>query len=111
MPFIPDGTNENSHENITVRFQLPIINGFVQPADKQKTMSSRVTPAEAMSAIPGARVIDYRNGRIYTEVDQVDGLEYSSSNDKLVLELPPINADEAYGVGEDYHQVIRDLGL
>lgn len=100
-----------SFEDITVRFQLPIINGFVQPADKQKTMSSRITPAEVMIAIPGARVVDYRTGRIYTEVDQVDGLEYNDIHDKLVLELPSINADEAYGVGEDYHQIIRGLGL
>lgn len=99
-----------SFEDINIRYTLPIINGFVQPADGQKRLSTRVTVQEAMVAIPGSRVVDYRYNLIYTDPDRLD-IDYAASHDKLVFELPPILAGQSYGASEDHHETLRVLGL
>lgn len=98
-----------SFSTIQIRYTLPIVNGFVKPADGQRKLSNRVTPAEVMTAIPGARVVDYRYNRVYTDPSQLDGIDYCYCRDDLVLELPTINAGQSYGTGEDYHETIRAL--
>lgn len=99
-----------SFNSINIHYELPIINGFVQPADGQKTLSNRVTPAEAMTAIAGSVVFDYRYNREYTTVAQVD-FDFCFCHDKLVLRLPPIKAGQSYGDNEDHHETLRALGL
>lgn len=99
-----------SFSEINFKYTLPIINGFVQPADGQKRLSERVSVQAAMTAIPGSRVVDYRYGLVYTDPDRLN-IDYSSFHDKMVFEFPEIQIDQAYGTNEDYHQVLRALGL
>lgn len=99
-----------SFSEINFNYSLPIINGFVQPANGQDRLSTRVTIQEAMVAIPGSRVVDYRNGVIYTDSSRMN-IDYSSLHDKLVFEFPAIQIDQAYGTSEDHQETIRALGL
>lgn len=97
-----------SYENINFRYTLQIVNGFVQPANNQKLISTRVTVAEALAAIPDSRVVDLRTNSIY-EANHIT--EWNLHNDHLVFQFPEIQGNAAYGTNEDHQEVIRALGL
>jgi len=100
-----------SYESIEYSYTLQVVNGFVQPTNDQKLISTRVTVGEAMTAIPNSRVVDLRYNRIYTDANQVNSFDWSLYKDHLVFQFPAIRGNAAYGTNEDYQEVVRALGL